>query len=218
MGLSQTIQDIIAPIAQQNGVPLSLASLIAQYESSGNPSWVGDGPQYGGYSYGLYQLHVGTGGVDSYGDTGQGNSALQAITGHGPPYSQSELNTLLDPNTNATYGMPPIAKAWKQFGPSFDDSLNWWIQFCAASGHPGGGAYDPITVSYAKNVKSLYDSGGFGTIVAGSGGNPVDVSTLSATSGSLLSGLPAFMDTVGLDILFTLIAVVLIVAGISLLK
>ena len=50
---NQSIQDIIAEVAREKGVPVTLALAIAQVESGLNPDAIGDG----GHSVGLFQLN-----------------------------------------------------------------------------------------------------------------------------------------------------------------
>jgi hypothetical protein len=183
------------PYAVSLGVPDALWEYLAHYETGGFPSaiycpaqgkivdythWIGDGPQYGGYSYGMFQMHVGDGVL--YATTnGQGNTALQQLTGHPRPWSPAERALLLDNNVQARYGMPPIASAWNKYKNTFDNSYNWWIKFLAESGHPGGSASDPITQMYARNFIPLYNTGRYGVLQRGQGASPgpsAGVSTL----------------------------------------
>lgn len=180
------VYNAVEPIAQQYNVPDAIWENLAYYESNMNTNIVGDGPQYGGYSYGLFQLHV----ADNWNAGGQGNTALQQLTGHSYPYSQTELNLLLDPAINARYAMPSIASAWSQYGSSFQNNYNWWIQFLAASGHPGGNANDPITQNYTKSFMTLYNKNLFNNI--NSNGTPL----LGAAAGVLAS--PSVTSSFGL--------------------
>lgn len=180
------------PYAVSLGVPDALWEYIAHYETGGFPSaiwspvqkkiisydqWIGDGPQWGGYSYGMFQMHVGDGMMWAN-TNGQGNTALKVLTGHDRPWTEKERSLLLDNNVQARYGMPPIAAAWNKHKNTFDDSYNWWITFLAESGHPGGGPSDPVTIQYAKAFLPLYNSGIYGTITRGQG----------STGGTILPG------------------------------
>ena len=191
MGLSDIFPSI-EPIAQQYGVPENIWESVAQMESGYNPSVIGDN----GTSFGIFQLHIG----------GQANNALNA------GYTKQDL---LNPKINAMFGIPYIADAWNKLKSSFDDSLQWWIQFASISGHPGG-TY-PIAV--AEMLKSDYDArvggGGSTSIVATDGTTqiasniPTNDSTTFSDTSSISSISQSFMQY-GLIFLFIIIALVLI--------
>lgn len=183
----------IHPYAVSLGVPDPLWEYLGHYETGGYPSaiyspvqkkfvsydkWIGDGPQVGGYSYGMFQMHVADGNIWSNTNS-QGNIALKNLTGHSAPWSSAERNLLLDNNVQAKYGMPQIAAAWNKYKNSFSNTYGWWIQFLAESGHPGGGASDPITIAYTNAFIPLYNSGIYGQLTRGqgsaTGGTPVSV-------------------------------------------
>lgn len=90
-GQPQNIQDIIAEVAREEGVPVELALAIAQEESGFDPKAVGDN----GHSIGLFQLN----------DEGEG---------HGMTVAQRE-----DPRTNAQIALRQVAAVLKQ-NPNMD--------------------------------------------------------------------------------------------------
>lgn len=140
--------------------PDPLWECIVQYESGFNPMNIGDGPVYGGFSYGLFQLHV----ADN-GSGGQGNHALALIQQKTGLTGQAAITYLLqNVDIQAEVGMEAINNAWSHLKNSFDaNSVQWWTQFCAMSGHPGGGPNDPITQRYVANfMGSLVASNTFG--------------------------------------------------------
>ena len=127
-----SVYDVVHQIASSLGVPDRIWQSVVQIESGGNPNAIGDN----GTSFGLFQLHVG----------GQAPS--------GVPTSQ-----LLDPATNAKYGLPSVASTWNSLKSSFDDSTSWWTKFAEQSGHPG---YDPVLASQvAVKLKAAYDANTF---------------------------------------------------------
>ena len=173
------VYNAVEPIAQQYGVPDTLWENIAYYESNLNPRQVGDGPQFGGWSYGLFQLHVADNGA------AQGNTALNA------GYSVQDL---MNPAINAKFAMPSIAAAWKQFGPSFNNNLSWWTSFLAASGHPGGNANDPITQQYAQRFSVMYNKGLFGSLTPGQTQQQQQQTNSSIFDPLSMLGLPTAQD------------------------
>jgi len=183
--LSNDTYTAVEPYAQQYGVPDKLWETVVQMESGNNPSAIGD---YG-TSFGLFQLHIG----------GQANAALQQ------GYS---TNDLLNPGINARFGLPAVSDAWNRLKSSFDDSVGWWTNFAAISGHPGSGAN---TASVASQLKSLYDAGGGGTQMSLDGTTstytPTSVTTPDTPS---LTSIPQTITNWGTAILFFVIAVVLV--------
>lgn len=140
--------------------PDPLWECVVQYESNFNQYNVGDGPQFGGYSYGLFQLHV----ADN-GSGGQGNTALAIIKQRTGLTGQAAITYLLqNVDIQAEVGMEAINSAWNHLSGSFNaNDRQWWIQFCSMSGHPGGGPNDPITQQYVTNFMSkLVASNAFG--------------------------------------------------------
>lgn len=178
VSIPSSVYNAVEPIAQQYGVPDPLWENIAYYESGLNPKAVGDGPQFGGWSYGLFQLHVANNGA------AQGNTALNA------GYSVQDL---MDPAINAKFAMPSIAAAWKTYGSTFNNNLSWWTNFLAASGHPGGNANDPITQQYAQRFTAMYNKGYFGSLTAGQQ-TQTQQSSSSSTDVLSLLGLPTAQD------------------------
>lgn len=167
-----SIYDVVHNIAQGMGVPDRLWQSVVQIESGGDPNQVGDA----GTSFGLFQLHVG----------GQAPA--------GVPTSQ-----LLDPATNARYGLPAIRNAWQSLGPSFNDSVAWWSQFAAQSGHPG---YDPVLdPKVAEKLKAAYDANNFSFGTPGtpltSGPGSTKPTTPGAPSLNPLQGMNDFFGTIG---------------------
>jgi Peptidase family M23 len=191
------------PLAVQGNIPDALWEYIAHYETGGFPSslycpaqgrnvdyihWIGDGPQWGGYSYGMFQMHVGDGNIYST-TNGQGNTALQALTGHGAPWTTQERTLLLDNNVQAKYGMPKIISAWNSLKGSYDGSVGWWQKYCSASGHPGGWPGNVTTDQYVTNIMPLIQSGRYGTLSKNqgntdkSGGSSVQTTIPATTPG-----------------------------------
>lgn len=157
------------------GVPDRLWQSVVQIESGGDPNQVGDH----GTSFGLFQLHIGG----------------QAPAG----FTNAQL---LDPATNARYGLPAIRNAWQSLGPSFNDSVDWWSKFAAQSGHPG---YDPVLdPQVAVKLKAAYDANNFSFGTPGaplttlkSGGSTSTSTSSSSTSINPLQGMNDFFGTIG---------------------
>lgn len=166
------IYNAVSPYANQYGVPDRIWEDIAWNESGYNPNIIGDN----GISIGLFQLNT--------------------AGGQGTGYSTSSLE---DPSTNASIAMPYIGNAYNSLKGSFDDSINWWIQFAIQSGHPGGTTQDPATLSLATKLKNTYDSSsnttplisyGSGRSNEGSGrSNEGQVNSILQTSFAYLSGV-----------------------------
>lgn len=190
--LSNDVYSAVEPTAQSLGVPDKLWETIANMESGFNPGSVGDN----GTSFGLFQLHIG----------GQANAAIQA------GYSTSDL---LNPAINAKFGLPAIADSWNKLKGSFDDSLGWWSNFAAISGHPGAGSN---TGSVAQSLKALYDAGGGGTQLMLDGTistyTPTSVTSVSTPSSDSISQSIANMGSI---ILFFVIAIALFAISVVLL-
>ena len=155
------IYSAVNPYAILLGVPTALWEYVVYQESSFDASVISSD----GTSYGLFQLNV---------DGGQGASALYSITGYMGPYSESDKRKLLDPSINAKYGMPPCAAAWNKYKASYSNTVNWWVKFCSDSGHPGGSASDPVTLSYARTIQHNVAQNLFGDII---GNEPAPIST-----------------------------------------
>ncbi len=138
-----SIYSAVAPIAKQYNVPDWLWEDVAYTESGFNPNAVGDN----GTSFGLFQLHLG---------------------GQLPASYNSNPTAVQDPTLNAKLAMPALSAAWKQFGQSYNPSLQWWQQFAAASGHPGGTPGDTATQAEAQRLLSA--AGGSGSAASSSAG------------------------------------------------
>ena len=124
----------VSSVAQQYGVPPGIWQDVAFVESGYNPTAIGDN----GSSFGLFQLHLG----------GQADTALsQGFT----------TQDLLDPTVNAKFAMPSIARAWSNLKSTFNpNDINWWEQFAAQSGHPGGSPGNTVTDATAIKLQSNY--------------------------------------------------------------
>ena len=126
-----TIYSDVNPVAQKYGVPTWLWEDIASVESGFNPKAVGDN----GTSFGLFQLHIG---------------------GQLPAQYNNNPQPVFDPTLNANIAMPAIASAWSSLGSSFSNTLQWWEQFAAASGHPGGSPTEQVTINEATALNTQY--------------------------------------------------------------
>jgi hypothetical protein len=126
------IYNAVEPYAQQQHVPDALWETVASMESSFNPSATNSSS--GNAAVGLFQLLEGA--------------------GQGAGYTTAQLQ---DPGTNARIAMPYIASAWRNLSPSFDaNSLAWWEEFAAQSGHPGGSPGNAYTDQVAQTMMSEY--------------------------------------------------------------
>lgn len=177
-------------MAQKLGIPPRILYSVIQVESGFNPSAIGDN----GTSFGILQLHIG----------GQAPSGVPTTA-------------LLDPVTNAQYGLPALARGISAAGP-FNDSLAWWDRFASASGHPGGSLQQ--SANEAVQLKSAYDANRFNVP-----GQPLtgqvptaNVDLTSNSSGSALDTLPQFMQGIGFEILLFIIAISLLFVAFLLLK
>ncbi len=139
------IKAAVAAAAQQYGVPEALWEDIAFTESGYNVNAIGDN----GTSFGLFQLHIG----------GQADAALAA------GYSTQDL---LNPTINAQFAMPAIGSAWNNLKSSFGTlgSTQWWQQFAAQSGHPGGAPGEATTDAEAHTLQLDYAVNLIGTPAA----------------------------------------------------
>ena len=132
--IPNSINAPVSSIAQQYGVPAGIWQDVAFVESGYNPTAIGDH----GTSFGLFQLHLG----------GQADTALSQ------GFSTQDL---LDPTINAKFGMPSIARAWSNLKSTFNpNDINWWEQFAAQSGHPGGSPGNAVTDATAIKLQSNY--------------------------------------------------------------
>jgi len=189
----------VSSVAQQYGVPAGIWQDVAFVESGYNPTAIGDN----GSSFGLFQLHIG----------GQADNALAQ------GYSKQDL---LDPAVNAKFGMPAIGRAWSNLKATFNPSdINWWEQFAAQSGHPGGSPGNAVTDATAQKLQANY-------LNLPPGGGPVTGILPSADVSSQIAGLPgqvvsAFngaitsitQDAVGAFIRVGLFIIVLVVLAIG---
>lgn len=182
--------DDVTAMATQLGIPSRILYSVIQVESGFNPSAIGDN----GTSFGILQLHVG----------GQAPSGVPT-------------SALLDPVTNAKYGLPALVRGLSAAGP-FNDSLAWWDRFASASGHPGGSLAQ--SANEAVQLKSAYDANRFNVP-----GQPLtgevptaNVDLSSNGSGSALDTLPQFMQGVGFELLLFVIAVTLLFVAFLLIK
>lgn len=135
----QDVLNKVAPVANQYGLPAPIWETIAQAESSFGTNNYGDVVNGVPTSFGLFQLHIG----------GQANAALSQ------GYSTAQLAT--DPALNAKFAIPSIANAWNSLKSSFDpNSLSWWQQFAAQSGHPGGAPGVGANLQEAQSLQSIF--------------------------------------------------------------
>jgi hypothetical protein len=126
------VYSAVEPYAQAQHVPDPLWETVAYMESAFNPTATNSSS--GNPAVGLFQL-------------------LENV-GQGAGYSTSQLQ---DPSTNARIGMASIGSAWQKLGPSFDaNSLQWWEQFAAVSGHPGGAPGQAYTDQVAQQMMTDY--------------------------------------------------------------
>jgi hypothetical protein len=125
------VYSAVHPVAAQYGVPDPIWETVAYMESGYNPNAVGDA----GTSFGLFQLHEG----------GQLRTSPASVSGtSGIPQ-------------NALEAMPQIGGAWSNLKTSFNpSSLDWWTQFAAQSGHPGGGPGNVATQNAAQAMLNDY--------------------------------------------------------------
>jgi hypothetical protein len=124
----------VQPIAAQYNVPDPIWEDIVQMESGYNPNAVGDQ----GTSFGLFQLHQG----------GALTTSPSSVIGTGGM------------TQNAIEAMPRIGQAWSALSPSFDpNSVQWWQNFAAQSGHPGGSPGNAITDNAAQALMNDYTGG-----------------------------------------------------------
>lgn len=181
--------DQVTQMAQSMGIDPRILYSVIQVESGFNPSAVGDN----GTSFGILQLHIG----------GQAPSGVPT-------------SALLDPVTNAQYGLPAIARGIQAAGP-FNDSLAWWDRFASASGHPGGSLAQ--SANEAVQLKSAYDTNRFNTpTMPLTGSIPTANVNLTSNSGNALDTLPQFMQGIGFTILLFIIAIALLFVAFLLIK
>lgn len=181
--------DDVTAMATQLGIPSRILYSVIQVESGFNPTAIGDN----GTSFGILQLHEG----------GQAPSGVPT-------------SALLDPVTNAKYGLPALVRGLQAAGP-FNDSLAWWDVFASASGHPGGSLAQ--SANEAQQLKSAYDANRFN--VPGmplTGEVPTANVGLSSNSGSALDSLPQFMQGVGFEVLMFVIAITLLFVAFLMIK
>lgn len=127
-----SIYSAVEPYSLQNSVPDAIWEDVVQIESGFNPNAVGDQ----GTSFGLFQLHKG-------GQLPAGMTAQQAF----------------DPATNASIAMPRLGAAWSNLYSTFNPTdINWWEQFAAQSGHPGGSPGQQTTDAEASRLLANYNS------------------------------------------------------------
>lgn len=132
----QDIYNVVHPIASQQGVPDALWEDVVYVESSFNPRAYNPSG-----AYGLFQLLT---------PGGQGDNAIRA------GYTTSDL---FDPKINASYGMPAVSQAWNDLKGSFNpNSLAWWEEFAAESGHPGGSTSNSYTQEVARTLMQDYQA------------------------------------------------------------
>lgn len=184
-----TIYNAVEPWAQQYGVPDAIWEDLAWVESNYMPTEVGDN----GTSFGLFQLHIG---------------------GQLPSQYYSNPQAVFDPGLNAQIAMPHIASAWNGLKATFDpNSLAWWQNFAAQSGHPGGFPGDPATNHLASIEQAQYNS----SISLAT--NPIDTTGgggLIDTTG--LSDLQSFVSQALKKVGFFLVGLVLAFIGFMLLR
>jgi soluble lytic murein transglycosylase-like protein len=181
--------DDVTAMATSLGIPSRILYSVIQVESGFQPTAIGDN----GTSFGILQLHVG----------GQAPNGVPTTA-------------LLDPVTNAKYGLPALVKGLQAAGP-FNDSLAWWNTFASASGHPGGNLAQ--SANEAAQLKSAYDANRFnvpGTPLTGQ--VPSANVDLTSNSSSALDTLPQFMQGVGFEVLLFTIAVTLLIVAFLLVK
>lgn len=147
------VYNAVAPIAREYNVPDSVWETIAYEESGFNTQAVGDQ----GTSFGLFQLHEG---------------------GQLPHSYYSDPQAVFDPTLNAQLAMPSIAQAYQDSGTVNTNSLSWWEQFAANSGHPGGAPGQQVTDSEASKLFGLFPS-----FSGGSTGDPT-LQLSDSTSGN----------------------------------
>lgn len=142
------IYSAVEPYAQQYHVPDPIWETVAYMESNFNPQAINTSS--GNPAVGLFQL--------------------LENAGQGAGYSTAQLD---DPATNARIGVQAIGTTWQNLGPTFDpNSLQWWEEFAAQSGHPGGAPGQQYTDQVAQTMMADYQK------FAGSSN-----STLADTSG-----------------------------------
>lgn len=164
-------QNIVQTVRKYSSCPDAIWQTIVYLESSFNPAAIGDGPSVGGYSYGLFQLHVGNNGI-----AGQGNAAISYINRTYGLTGQDAVNLLLKSvDIQCQFGMPAINNAWNSLRNSYNaKDRNWWLQFCAASGHPGGSPTNGVTQAFVDRVfRQVINTNQFGIqqLQAGAGAN-----------------------------------------------
>jgi hypothetical protein len=128
------IYNIVHPIASQQGVPDAIWEDVVYVESSFNPN-----AYNASGAYGLFQLLT---------PGGQGDNAINA------GYTKQDL---FNPQINATYGVPAVARTWNNLKGSFDpNNVNWWIAFASQSGHPGGSTSNSYTQEVGRTLMADY--------------------------------------------------------------
>lgn len=168
-------QTIYNAVKLYSTVPPPIWESIVWFESKFNPMAVGDNAS----SYGLFQLHIGTG---AFG--GQGNIALDIIKQEQGLTGQEAITFLLKhADLQARVGMPSINNAWERLkGTYVSTDTSWWLDFCSLSGHPGGSVNDPTTIAYVQNfMKNVVSANLFGIQQVGTGAGP-DTQAIQDTS------------------------------------
>lgn len=184
----QVPQNIYNAVKPYSNVPDPIWESIVYFESDFNPVAVGDGPQSGGYSYGLFQLHVGDNGA-----VGQGNSALNLIQQQTGLTGQAAITYLLQhPDIQAKVGMVDINTAWNALRNSFNATdTSWWLEFCSQSGHPGGSPSNGTTIAYVTNfMRKVVNPNLFGIQQINAGAGPETKTTQDNTWLQALINMP----------------------------
>lgn len=185
VNVPNTILNYIKPYSQ---VPNAIWETIVWLESGFNPMAIGDGPQNGGYSYGLFQLHVADNGY-----TSQGNVALNLIRNRYGITGQEAITYLIQhPDIQAEVGMPPINDAWNSLRNSFSPlDTSWWLAFCSQSGHPGGTPSNGVTIAYVNRLmREVVAPNLFGIQQLGAGAGADTTTTSDSTWLQQLINLP----------------------------
>lgn len=163
-----TVQQMIASVAGEYGVPAWIPEDIAYVESQFHPGAVGDN----GTSFGLFQLHVGGGQGDGY-----------------------SLQTLLNPLANTTIAMQTISQAYKAGRAQGLTGFQLLSYVADHSGHPDETGYMPP--SYEQSLYAAYSgqAAAAGAVQAGVSGAAAGFADMSFQA-TATQGAPDWIDAI----------------------
>lgn len=142
---------------------------------------------------------------NAVGDKGTSFGLFQLHRGGQAP-SQYSDKQLLDPALNARLALPGIQQGISSAG-AFNDSLSWFYKFAVASGHPGNDR--GLALSEAAKIKTAYDKGSADSVPA------QDDQTGQQQSGSPFGALGATLQRSGIEILFMIIGIFILIVAIA---